>query len=85
MGSCRGHPVKAKQGWKKPSPLIDKTYLALSNLPWFGNIQGFNNEEPISDLARYITHEWLTDVHKNQKMLTSSVHALTMITTSSAM
>jgi hypothetical protein len=47
---------------------VDKTYLVLSNLPWFGNIQGFDNEEPISTLARYVTHKWLTDVHENQML-----------------
>lgn len=59
---------KRKRKWKKQSSFVDDTYLALSNLPWFGNIQGFDNQEPISDLARYITHEWLTDVHENQML-----------------
>jgi hypothetical protein len=59
---------KRNRGWKKSKSLIDEAYLALSTLPWSGNIQGFSNEEPISTLARYATHEWLTDVHENQML-----------------
>jgi hypothetical protein len=59
---------KQKRGWKKSKALVDKAFLALSTLQWSGTIQGFDNNEPISDLARYCTHQWLSDVHKNQML-----------------
>jgi len=59
---------KRKRGWKKSKPLIDEAYLALSTLQWSGNIRGFDNEELINNLARYCTHQWLTDTHENQML-----------------
>ena len=59
---------KRKKGSKHSSSLIDETYTALSILQWSGNIHGFDNEEPINHLAKYATHQWLTDIHENQML-----------------
>ena len=59
---------KRKKGHRDSSALIDETYLALSTLQWSGNIEGFDNEEPVNHLGRYATHQWLSDVHKNQML-----------------
>lgn len=59
---------KRKKGSRHSSSLIDEAYLALSTLQWSGNIQGFDNEEPINHLARYATHQWLSDIHENQML-----------------
>jgi hypothetical protein len=59
---------KRKKSRKNSGALIDKTYLALSTLQWSGNIQGFDNTELMNHLARYATHQWLSDVHKNQML-----------------
>ena len=52
---------KRKKGRKDSNTLINETYLALSTLQWFGDIRGFDNDEPINNLARYATHEWFSD------------------------
>ena len=59
---------KRKKSHKNSGALIDQTYLALSTLQWSGDIQGFDNAEPMNHLARYATHQWLTDVHENQML-----------------
>ena len=59
---------KRKKGSKHSCSLIDETYTVLSTLQWSGNIHGFDNNEPINHLAKYATHQWLTDVHENQML-----------------
>jgi hypothetical protein len=46
--------------------LIEGVYNALGSISWFGNIKGFENSEPIWNLARYATDQWLSNVHQNQ-------------------
>jgi hypothetical protein len=56
------------RGWKdgQSKTLIAEVHDALSTLPWHGQVQGFDNEEPIYTLATYATRAWFTDVHVNQ-------------------
>jgi hypothetical protein len=59
---------KRKKGKKDSNTLIDETYLALSTLQWPGKVQGLDNEQPMNHLTRYVTHQWLLDVHRNQML-----------------
>jgi hypothetical protein len=59
---------KRKKGDKETTTLIDETYLALSTLRWSGDIQGFDNMRPMNQLAKYATHQWLSDVHEDQML-----------------
>jgi hypothetical protein len=59
---------KRKKGSKHSNTLIDETYLALSTLQWSGDIQGFDDAGPMNQLAKYATHQWLSDVHENQML-----------------
>ena len=54
--------------WGKDSGLVERAYNSLSALPWSGKIEGFDDEEPINTLARYATHQWLTNVHEHQML-----------------
>lgn len=54
--------------WGKERGLAEKAYNSLSGLSWSGKIKGFDDEEPINTLARYATHQWLTDVHEHQML-----------------
>jgi hypothetical protein len=46
--------------------LIEGVYNALDSISWFSNIKGFENSEPIWNLTRYTTNQWLSNVHQNQ-------------------
>jgi hypothetical protein len=59
---------KRKKGGRHLNALIDKTYLALSTLQWSGDIQGFNEPAPMNQLAKYATHQWLSDIYENQML-----------------
>ena len=54
--------------WGKDSGLVERAYNSLSALSWSGKIKGFNDEEHINTLARYATHQWLTNVHEHQML-----------------
>jgi hypothetical protein len=60
--------------WRTPNSstsghlLVDKALDLLSTLPWHGTVSGFDNPEPLYELARYITSEWFKDVHQNQML-----------------
>ncbi|KAG0701715.1 hypothetical protein DFH29DRAFT_1000024 [Suillus ampliporus] len=40
--------------------------MLSGSISWFGNVKGFENSEPIWNLARYATDQWLSNVHENQ-------------------
>lgn len=59
--------------WRVKTPLamktaVEQTYEDLASLPWSGDVQGFDNPEPLHTLATYATHEWFSDVHENQML-----------------
>lgn len=60
------HSRKWRQTENQTHELIEGVYNALGSISWFGNVKGFENSEPIWNLARYATDQWLSDVHQNQ-------------------
>jgi hypothetical protein len=46
--------------------LVTDVFKALSTMPWYGNVEGFSNMDPVSTLATYVTRGWFSDVHVNQ-------------------
>ncbi|KAG1737088.1 uncharacterized protein EDB91DRAFT_1055161 [Suillus paluster] len=64
---------KRNQSWKdkdkdETQTLIAKIYHAFSCISWCGNIRGFSIEEPIVELSKYASNQWLSDVHENQML-----------------
>lgn len=54
------------EGFSHSVTLIDDVYRALASMPWSGIIQGFEEDEDISYLAKYATKDWLSTAHENQ-------------------
>jgi hypothetical protein len=64
---------KRNQSWKdkdkdETRTLIAKIYHAFSCISWCGNIRGFSIEEPIVELSKYASNQWLSDVYENQML-----------------
>ena len=61
-----------KKVWKKTvggestDEIMQQGYDMLSCLQWFGNIRGFDHEEPLSMVATYASRMWLSTMHENQ-------------------
>jgi hypothetical protein len=66
------------QGKEETHKLIGGVMDTLAILPWAGNIKGFESEEPIYELARYTTNDWLTNVHESQmlNLLKKKIHRI---------
>jgi hypothetical protein len=62
------HLQKLRQGSSEASEVVDEVYLALSQLPWSGNVKGFSEEEEITHLHKYGTTTWLSTTHENQML-----------------
>lgn len=63
-----------KKVWKKSvdgsnaDVVMQEAYNMLSCLPWYGNIRGFDDSEPLYRLATYASREWLATLHENQML-----------------
>lgn len=64
-----------KKVWKKTvagdsrestDETMQQAYDMLSCLRWFGNIRGFDHEEPLYKVATYASRMWLSTMHEDQ-------------------
>lgn len=53
---------------EKTDSIIQEAYDILACIPWSGNIQGFDEREPLHKIATYASHSWLGTTHKNQML-----------------
>ncbi|TFK89742.1 hypothetical protein K466DRAFT_486229 [Polyporus arcularius HHB13444] len=51
---------------KTTHQFVNRVLTILSTLPWSDTLAGFSNREPITTLSRYLSREWLSDIHENQ-------------------
>ncbi|KIM80018.1 hypothetical protein PILCRDRAFT_89854 [Piloderma croceum F 1598] len=69
---CPPHLRKATSVWKrgpvgeKTDEIIQQAYDMLSCIPWCGDIQGFDHNELLHQLATYASCAWLGITHQNQ-------------------
>ncbi|TFK83070.1 hypothetical protein K466DRAFT_499153 [Polyporus arcularius HHB13444] len=50
----------------KRNTIVDDVRAILATVPWAGLVRGFDNGEPLHQLATYATRRWFSDVHENQ-------------------
>ncbi len=63
--------IQRRTSWGPSVPktsylLINNVLTMLSSLPWSANLSGFSNAESMVTLSRYLSRNWLTDIHENQ-------------------
>jgi hypothetical protein len=59
-----------RKRWKLENirKLCDAAHTALLNLPWAGNVCGFEEPEPRTKLAAYLSQKWLSTSHIDQQL-----------------